>query len=72
MCPMAISAAIPVLGLMPLRPVRWRRSMRYCLAAFKDGMLGNDIAEVENADQVGQLVDLDAPAGAMADVRVAQ
>src|SRR5260221_14342586 len=35
------------------------------LAALEDGMLGNDIAEVEDTDQIGQLLDLDDTAGAI-------
>lgn len=34
-------------------------------AAFEDRMLGNDIAQVEDADQVGQLLDFDHTAGAI-------
>lgn len=33
--------------------------------AFEDRMLGNDIAEVEDTDQVWQLLDLDHAAGAI-------
>jgi hypothetical protein len=33
--------------------------------AFENRMLGNDIAQVEDADQVGQLLDLDHTAGAI-------
>ena len=35
------------------------------LAAFEDGVFGNDNAEVEDADQNGQLLDLDDAAGAV-------
>jgi hypothetical protein len=35
------------------------------LAALKDGMLGNDVVEVEDTDQVGQLLDVDDTAGAI-------
>lgn len=34
-------------------------------APFEDGMLSNDVAEVENADQVRQLLDFDDTAGAI-------
>src|SRR6201993_4762422 len=34
-------------------------------AAFEDRMLGNDIAQIDDADQVGQLLDLDHTAGAI-------
>jgi hypothetical protein len=34
-------------------------------AALEDGMLGNDVAEVEDADPVGQLLDLHDAAGAI-------
>jgi hypothetical protein len=35
------------------------------LSAFENGMLGNDGAAVEDADQIGELLDLDNPAGAI-------
>ena len=64
MRPMVISAAVPDRGFVPLPPVRWLRSIRY-FAALEDRVLGNDVAEVEDADPVGQLLDLDDPAGAI-------
>src|SRR5580698_3260179 len=42
------------------------------LSAFENGMLGDDGAEVEDADQIRELLDLDNPAGAIRDaVKVA-
>ena len=35
------------------------------LSALKNGMLGDDGAEIEDADQIGELLDLDNPAGAI-------
>ena len=35
------------------------------LSAFENRMLGDDGAEIEDADQVGELLDLDNPAGAI-------
>jgi hypothetical protein len=35
------------------------------LSTFKNGMLGDDVAEIEDADQIGKLLDLDDPAGAV-------
>src|SRR5258708_36490309 len=35
------------------------------LAAIEDGMLGNGVAEIEDTDQAGQLLDLDDTAGAI-------
>ena len=35
------------------------------LSTFKDGMLGDDVAEIEDTDQIGELLDLDNPAGAI-------
>ena len=35
------------------------------LAAFENGMLGDDGAEIEDADQIGELLDLDDPTGAV-------
>src|SRR5918994_3680026 len=35
------------------------------LAAFKEGMLGDNIAEIEDADQIGQLLHLDDTTGAV-------
>src|SRR5262249_37081082 len=35
------------------------------LATFQNGMLGDDIAEIENTDQIGKLLDLDDPSGAV-------
>ena len=35
------------------------------LSTFKDGMLGDDVAEIEDTDQIGKLLDLDNPAGAI-------
>jgi hypothetical protein len=35
------------------------------LSAFEDGMLGDDGAEIEDADQIGKLLNLDNPAGAI-------
>ncbi len=37
------------------------------LSAFENGMLGDDGAEIEDADQIGELLDLDNPAGAIRD-----
>ncbi len=34
-------------------------------AAFENGMLGDDAAKFEDADQIGQLLDLDYPPGAI-------
>ena len=31
------------------------------LSTFKDGMLGDDGAEIENTDQIGELLDFDDP-----------
>jgi len=33
------------------------------LAPFEHRMLGDDVAQIQDADQVGQLLDLDHPAG---------
>ena len=35
------------------------------LAAFEDRVLGNDLAKVENADEIRQLLDLDDTTGAI-------
>jgi hypothetical protein len=35
------------------------------LSTFENGMLGDDIAVIEDADQIGELLDLDNPAGAI-------
>lgn len=35
------------------------------LAPFKDRMLGNDVAKIEDTDPIGELLDLDHPAGAI-------
>src|SRR5438105_8707833 len=40
------------------------------LATFKDRMLGDDVAQIEDADQIGELLDLDNPAGAIRDAVV--
>ena len=37
------------------------------LSTFEDGMLGDDVAEIEDTDQIGKLLDLDDPAGAVGD-----
>ena len=31
------------------------------LSTFENGMLGDDIAEIEDTDQIGKLLDLDDP-----------
>jgi len=35
------------------------------LSTFEDGVLGDDGAEIEDTDQIGELLDLDDPAGAV-------
>ena len=35
------------------------------LSTFKDGMFGDDGAEIEDTDQIGELLDFDDPAGAV-------
>jgi hypothetical protein len=35
------------------------------LSAFENGMLGDDVAEIKDTDQVGELLDVDNPAGAV-------
>ena len=49
----------------PLPPVRWLTIDAILPAAFENRMLGNNIAEVEDADQIWQLLDLDDTAGAI-------
>ena len=35
------------------------------LSTFENGMLGDDVAEIEDTDQIGKLLDFDDPAGAV-------
>ena len=35
------------------------------LSAFENGMLGDDVADIKDTDQVGELLDVDNPAGAV-------
>src|SRR5216684_6690864 len=35
------------------------------LSTFEDGMFGDDVAEIEDTDQIGKLLDLDDPTGAV-------
>src|SRR5947207_13591416 len=43
---------------------RWLRSMRYCFRHSRT-MFGDDGAEIEDTDQIGELLDFDDPAGAV-------
>ena len=37
------------------------------LTTFENRMLGDDVAQIDDADQIGELLDLDNPAGAIRD-----
>ena len=61
--PTVTPVGVFILGFA-LPPVRWLRSMRYCFRPSRTGC-ATMFAAIEDTDQIGKLLDLDDPTGAV-------
>src|SRR5882762_5697549 len=64
MRPMMTPVAMFILRFAP-PPVRWLRSMRYCFRPSRTGCSATMLPRFEDTDQLGKLLDLNDPAGAV-------